>query len=107
MMSKRNRERSQPSLACLSSRVTYGTEIDRDLLGNIERAEQVLHRLGFAQVRVRHHGNLARVEVPPGELGKALGLRTEIAKGILEAGYHYVTLDLLGYRSGSMNEVLH
>ncbi len=97
----------KPSFACLSSRVPYGTEIDRDLLLNIERAEQVLRRLGFAQYRVRHHGDLARVELPPGELEKALQLRTEIAKGIRAAGYVYVTLDLLGYRSGSMNEVLH
>ena len=96
----------KPSFACLSSRVPYGTAIDRELLQKIERAEEFLRRLGFRQYRVRHHGDLARVELPPNDLEKAMQLRGEIAEGIRAAGYVYVTLDLLGYRTGSMNEVL-
>jgi uncharacterized protein len=96
----------KPSFACLSSRVPYGTAIDRELLQKIESAEELLRRLGFTQFRVRHHGNLARVELPPDDLERALQLRSQISAGIRAVGYAYVTLDLLGYRTGSMNEVL-
>ena len=96
----------KPAFACLSSRVSYGNAIDSELLHKIEAAEQVLRGLGFQQFRVRHHGNLARVELPPIDLDRAMGVRLQISEGIRSTGYTYVTLDLLGYRSGSMNEVL-
>jgi pyridinium-3,5-biscarboxylic acid mononucleotide sulfurtransferase len=100
------RTADKPSFACLSSRVPYGTAIDPALLAQVERAELVLRRLGFQQFRVRHHGNLARVEVGAGDLARALELRHELVAGIKAAGYVFVALDLMGYRSGAMNEVL-
>lgn len=96
----------KPSFACLSSRVAYGISIDAGLLRRIEAAEQALRQLGFRQFRVRHHGDLARVELPQEDLVRAVGARAAISEGVLGAGYTYVTLDLLGYRTGSMNEVL-
>jgi len=99
---------SQPSEACLASRIPYGEEITLGKLDRIGRAENALHALGFRQVRVRDHGTLARVEVSPAELDHALlfGTRKQILNGCKEAGYTYVCLDLEGYRSGAMNEVL-
>lgn len=88
----------KPAMACLSSRVPHGTPITPDLLRRIEAAEGVLVNLGFRQFRVRHHGDLARIEVPPGELSKAVDRRDEITTGIRAAGYRHVTLDLSGYR---------
>jgi len=99
---------SKPSLACLASRVPYGQPITREAVGQIERAEQFLIRLGFSQVRVRHHGKTARIEIPSEEIESLLGPRTRrrVVKRLKEIGFTYVTLDLQGYRSGSMNEVL-
>jgi uncharacterized protein len=98
---------AKPSWACLASRVPYGTEVDAALLGRIERAEDALRRLGYRQFRVRHHGDVARVELPAEDLARAVGRdRAAIDAGIREAGYTYVALDLRGFRSGSMNEVL-
>jgi len=99
---------NKPSFACLASRIPYGTAITRDALAVIEAAEDFLRDLGFAQVRVRHHDNVARIEVPPVEIDRLLDptLRARVVTRLRELGYHYVTLDLEGYRTGSMNEVL-
>lgn len=99
------RTADKPSFACLSSRVPVGTAIDRELLQRIERAEAVLRSHGFRQFRVRHHGDVARLELGPDELARAVALREPLAAGIRAAGYRYVALDLLGYRHGSMNQV--
>jgi len=98
----------RPASACLSSRVPYGTAVTPELLGKIERAETVLRALGFSQFRVRAHGELARIELAPEELSR--GLEPEIAgrisAGVKEAGFALVTLDLDGYRQGSLNALL-
>lgn len=98
---------NKPSFACLSSRLPYGEEITREKLDMVDRAEQVLRGYQFRQFRVRHHGNLARIEVPPEEMSRLLELREEIAPRLREIGYNYVSMDLVGYRTGSMNEVLY
>jgi len=98
----------QPAFACLSSRFPYGTAITPEALVKIDLAETALYQLGFRVVRVRHHENLARIEIGPDEIGR-LGdpeLRKRIVLAIKEVGYAYVALDLEGYRTGSMNEVL-
>jgi pyridinium-3,5-biscarboxylic acid mononucleotide sulfurtransferase len=100
------RTADKPSFACLSSRVPYGTSIDAPLLSQIERAEQVLRGLGFRQFRVRHHGDVARIELAPEEIAHAVAHREALALAVQATGYAYVALDLLGYRSGSMNKVL-
>lgn len=99
---------NKPSLACLASRLPYGDRITREAVGQIDRAEQFLIRLGFSQVRVRHHGKTARIEIPSEEIESLLDPRTRsrVVKRLREIGYTYVTLDLQGFRSGSMNEVL-
>src|SRR5579863_1058662 len=98
----------RPASACLSSRVPYGTVVTPELLAKIERAETVLRALGFSQFRVRAHGELARIELAPEELSR--GLEPEIAgrisAGVKEAGFALVTLDLDGYRQGSLNALL-
>lgn len=98
----------KPAMACLSSRVPYGERISREKLEQIDRAEQLLRELGFRQVRVRHHGDVARIELPPDDMPRffAERLAEPITRRIKELGFQYVTLDLQGYRSGSMNEVL-
>lgn len=96
----------KPAAACLSSRVPYGTPITVDSLSQIERAEAALRRLGFVQLRVRHHEHVARIEVQPTTFGEVLSQREEIVNALIDVGYAYVTLDLAGFRSGSMNEVL-
>src|SRR5947208_12591469 len=86
-------------MACLSSRIPHGTAITPQLLQQIERAEDVLVELGFHQFRVRHHGDLARIELPEVDLPRALKHRAEMIEGIRGgAGYRYVTLDLAGFR---------
>jgi pyridinium-3,5-biscarboxylic acid mononucleotide sulfurtransferase len=99
---------NKPSLACLASRFPYGTEISPGRLQQVEKAEEHLRRLGFGQLRVRYHGDLARVEVEPSEISRLLdsNLREEVVRGLKEEGFVYVTLDLQGYRTGAMNEVL-
>ena len=96
------------SFACLSSRFVYGETISEKKLGMVDKAEQLLLDMGFHQVRVRIHGNIARIEVLPDEITKIVeeGNRTKIANQLKEYGFDYVTLDLLGYRTGSMNETL-
>lgn len=93
----------KPAMACLSSRVPHGTPITPELLRQIEAAEDVLVDLGFLQFRVRHHNELARLELPAEEFAKALEQHTTIVTGIKAAGYRFVTLDLAGFRSGSLN----
>lgn len=97
----------KPQAACLSSRVPYGTSISADVLGRIEAAEKFLRdELGLRQLRVRHHQAIARIEVPPEDLPRVLAHREAIDARLRELGYHYVTVDLRGFRSGSMNETL-
>lgn len=103
---------SKPQMACLSSRIPYGEDVTPGKLKMVEEAENALRDMGFYEVRVRHHelkaGHLARIEIGPGELGKIFvnGTHSRIAEVIKKAGYLHVTLDLLGYRRGSVNEVL-
>ena len=96
------------SFACLSSRFVYGETISEKKLGMVDKAEQLLLGMGFHQVRVRIHGNIARIEVLPDEITKIVeeDNRTKIANQLKSYGFDYVTLDLLGYRTGSMNETL-
>jgi pyridinium-3,5-biscarboxylic acid mononucleotide sulfurtransferase len=96
----------KPAAPCLSSRVAYGIRVTPERLRRIERAEDALLALGFDVMRVRDHGDVARIEVPLGEVERAAALRAEIASALTELGWRYVTLDLAGFRSGSMNEVL-
>lgn len=96
----------KPAAACLSSRIAYGTAVSDDLLHRIEAGEEFLLSLGFRELRVRHHGEIARVEVPPQDLARATVQHEVITGGLRALGWTYVTLDLAGFRSGSMNEVL-
>jgi uncharacterized protein len=96
----------KPAAACLASRVPYGTAVTVEVLGKVERAERGLHALGFADVRVRHYGDAARVELPLGDLPRALLVRDEVVDAVKAAGYRYVTLDLEGLRSGNLNQAL-
>ncbi len=93
----------KPAMACLSSRVPHGTPIDSQLLRQIEAAEDVLVALGLRQFRVRHHDEIARLELPPDDFPKILANYEEIVAGIKAAGYRFVTLDLAGFRSGGLN----
>ncbi len=96
----------KPAAACLASRVPYGTVVTGELLTKIEQAECLLHEMGFPELRVRHHDVLARIEVPLAELARVLLKREEVAMALRKLGYLYVTLDLDGLMSGSMNRVL-
>jgi len=97
-----------PASACLSSRLPYGTEVTIERLRQVEQGEEILRSLGFRQLRLRHHGELARIEIDPRELARAF--EPEMTRRIVEAikplGFRYVALDLEGYRMGSLNEVL-
>ena len=97
-----------PSAACLASRVPYGTAITRETLVQVGRAEEALEALGFAGCRVRHHGAVARVEVRPADVVRAAerATRARVVAALKALGYQYVALDLEGYRTGSLNEVL-
>ncbi|MBM4061213.1 MAG: ATP-dependent sacrificial sulfur transferase LarE [Planctomycetes bacterium] len=101
------RTAEKPSLACLSSRVPYGSPIDGPVLARIECAEAALRGMGFRQFRVRHHGELARLEVAADELERAFAQREAIGQRVRAAGYLFVAFDVFGYRSGSLNELLH
>jgi uncharacterized protein len=98
----------KPSMACLASRFPYGMEITRERLEQVQKAESFLRKMGFDQVRVRYHGNLARIEVEPEEIGRFFNpeLRDRVIKNLRELGFVYITLDLRGYRTGAMNESL-
>lgn len=93
----------KPAMACLSSRVPHGTAITPELLRQIEAAEDVLVDLGFPQFRVRHHGEIARIEIPVEDFPAAVDRHMAIVNGVKAAGYRFVTLDLAGFRSGSLN----
>jgi uncharacterized protein len=97
-----------PASACLSSRIPYGMMVTMEKLSAIDRGEQGLHKLGFHQVRVRHHGELARIEIAPEEMARALHpqMARQFAQLFKSLGFKYVTLDLEGYRQGALNEVL-
>jgi uncharacterized protein len=97
---------NKPSSACLSSRIPYGERITTENLKMVELAEDFLKCLGFGQLRVRAHGNLARIELPDNDMKKAMDYREEISNEFKSVGFSYITLDLEGFRSGSMNEVL-
>ena len=99
---------SKPAYACLASRFVYGEEITEEKLQMIDRAEQFLIEHGFFEERVRMHGNIARIEVPPADIPRlaADGIREEVWKKFREIGFLFVTLDLKGYRQGSMNATL-
>lgn len=96
-----------PASACLSSRLPYGTEVTPERLAQVEAGEERLRALGFRQVRLRHHGELARVEIDPVELPRALdpAIARAIVAAIKPLGFRYVSLDLEGYRTGALNEV--
>ncbi len=96
----------KPAMACLASRVPYGQPITAKKLGKIEQAEAALKQLGFIKCRVRDHGEIARIEVPASEINLVVDVKEAIVKQLQEIGYNYVTIDLEGFRSGSMNEVL-
>jgi pyridinium-3,5-biscarboxylic acid mononucleotide sulfurtransferase len=98
----------KPASACLASRIEYGRPVTRENLSQIEQAEAAIHALGFPQVRVRHHGDLARIEIARDDLARALTLPTlrAITAAVKPLGFLYVTLDTEGYRSGSMNDTL-
>lgn len=97
-----------PASACLSSRLPYGTEVTPERLRQVERGEAALHELGFRQVRLRHHGDVARIEIDPAEMPRALDaeMARRISAAIKPLGFRWVSLDLEGYRTGSLNEVL-
>jgi len=98
----------KPASACLSSRIEYGRPVTAENLSQVEQAEDVLHDLGFPQVRVRHHGDLARIEIAREDLPRALSLAMldQMTESLRAIGFLYVTLDTRGYRTGSMNDVL-
>jgi uncharacterized protein len=94
----------KPAAACLASRVPYGTAVTMGTLQSVARAEEALRALGFGQLRVRHYGDLARVELPEGALADAVVKRAAVTAAVKSAGYRYVTLDLEGFRSGNLND---
>jgi uncharacterized protein len=96
----------KPAAACLASRLPYGTPVTLRTLDRVATAEAAVRRLGFAQLRVRHYGDLARLELDAGDLGRALEARAEVVAAVKAAGYRYVTLDLEGFRSGNLNDAL-
>ena len=98
----------KPAQACLSSRFPYGDRITPEKIAQVEKAESGLRELGFRQLRVRHHGDVARIEVPKSDISRLVDDVTaqKVIARMKEAGFTYVTIDLEGFRSGSMNEVL-
>ena len=97
---------NEPSAACLATRIPYGQEITPEKLSRIERSEEVLREMGFGTCRVRDHEGIARIEVPADDVPRAVQQRERITAMLKDLGYAYVTIDLEGFRSGSMNEVL-
>jgi uncharacterized protein len=97
-----------PASPCLASRVAYGESITEEKLNQVEQAEAVLRSLGFVEFRVRHHGKIARIEVPPADINKiaAEAIREKVVEQLKQIGFQYISLDLQGFRSGSLNEVL-
>ncbi len=97
---------NKPSLACLASRIPYGIKITPRLLSRINKAENYLRRIGFRQVRLRHYNGLCRIEVSKGDIPALIRERDSVVEKLKELGYNYVTVDLAGYRTGSLNEVI-
>jgi uncharacterized protein len=95
-----------PASPCLASRIAYGLEITEERLAQVEKAEEVIRELGVAEFRVRHHDTLARIEVHPEDMDKIIANRSLIAEKLQGLGFKYVTIDLQGFRSGSLNEAL-
>ncbi|MHC4294806.1 MAG: ATP-dependent sacrificial sulfur transferase LarE [Planctomycetota bacterium] len=95
-----------PSASCLVTRIPYGREITPETLSRVEQAEEILRNMDFEVLRVRDHGTLARIEVPPDQITRVNMMRDEITSAFRRLGYNYVTVDLQGFRSGSMNEML-
>ncbi len=98
----------KPASPCLSSRIAYGLPVTIERLGTIDRGEAIMREMGFREFRVRHHDDLVRLEIAPGEMPRALSpdMVNEFARRFRDLGFRYVTLDLHGYRTGAMNEVL-
>ena len=98
----------KPASPCLSSRIAYGTPVTIERLAKVDRGEEILREFGFREFRVRHHDSLVRIEIAPSEMDRVLNrsLVEELAIRFRELGFKYVTLDLQGFRSGSMNETL-
>ena len=94
---------NKPSFACLSSRIPHGTEVTVEALRRIEAAEHAIKLLGLRQVRVRDHGDVARIEVEPEDMQRLLEHRAKVVQSLQDAGYKFVSLDLEGYSSGSLN----
>jgi uncharacterized protein len=94
---------NKASFACLSSRIPHGTEVTVEALRQIESAEAAIKALGFKQVRVRHHGDVARIEVEPAEIARLISEREQVVEALRSAGYKFVSLDLEGYATGSLN----
>ena len=97
---------NKPASACLASRIPYGTEVTREVLSLVEQAEEIMREAGFLQFRVRHHDSVARIEIAPDEFARIIENRETITRQMKELGYKFVSLDLEGFRSGSMNELL-
>ncbi|MFN2504768.1 MAG: ATP-dependent sacrificial sulfur transferase LarE [Acidimicrobiales bacterium] len=95
----------KPAAACLASRVPYGVPVTLATLDRVGRAEAAVRALGFRQLRVRHYGDVARLEVEASDLAVAVERRAEVVAAVRSAGYHYVTLDLEGFRSGNLNDL--
>jgi len=93
----------KPAAACLASRIPFGTEVTVEILSRVERAEQVLHDLGIRSCRVRHHGDVARIEVEDSDLQGVIEARSHVEERLLALGFRYVTVDIGGFRSGSLN----
>ncbi len=95
----------KPSIACLGSRFPYGDRITLEAIRQVDRAEDLIRSLGFRQVRIRHHGDIARIEVEAADIERlaAPGIREKVVEGLRELGYRFVTVDLAGYRTGSLN----
>jgi pyridinium-3,5-biscarboxylic acid mononucleotide sulfurtransferase len=96
----------KPAAACLASRLPYGTPVTLQRLATVERAEAAVRALGFADLRVRHYGDTARLEVPLDRLADVVAQRDDVVSAVQAAGYRYVTLDLEGLRSGNLNAAL-
>jgi uncharacterized protein len=96
----------KPAAACLASRLPYGTPVTLGRLASVERAEAALRALGFAELRVRHHGEIARIEVPVADLDRVVSRREAVVDAVRAAGYRWATLDLAGFRSGGFNDGL-
>jgi uncharacterized protein len=96
----------KPAAACLASRLPYGTPVTLGRLSAVERAEAALHAIGFSELRVRHHGDIARIEVPEPDIDEVVAKRAAVVAAVAAAGYRWVTLDLAGLKSGGFNQLL-